>query len=209
VALAWAGGDWPHEDWPGPDDQYVRSVLHVSPPYQALRNMRVDVVMLWCADPRRALPELRDAIGGADGMDAPVIVLSPCRKPEVIVEVFQTGAGYLVDGDYITSMLSPVAMGAAVGHTPLSPVASNAVRDATQQACDTCEEPEAERLRALLSPRERQIMDLLTTGMSVPEIAQRLELRAKTVRNNLSNVYAKLDVRGSTEAVLRWLGGRS
>ncbi|MGW2289587.1 hypothetical protein [Streptomyces phaeochromogenes] len=28
----------------------------------------------------------------------------------------------------------------------------------------------------------------------------------KTVRNNLSNIYAKLDARGSTEAVLKWLG---
>jgi DNA-binding NarL/FixJ family response regulator len=66
-----------------------------------------------------------------------------------------------------------------------------------------------ERLRALLSPREQQIMELLSTGLGAQEIGLRLRLREKTVRNNLSNIYAKLDARGSTDAVLRWLGATS
>jgi DNA-binding CsgD family transcriptional regulator len=65
------------------------------------------------------------------------------------------------------------------------------------------------RLRSLLSPRERQIMELLSTGLGAQEIGLRLRLSEKTVRNNLSNIYAKLDARGSTDAVLRWLGAAS
>ena len=53
-----------------------------------------------------------------------------------------------------------------------------------------------ERLRSLLSPRERQIMELLSTGLGAQEIGLRLRLSEKTVRNNLSNIYAKLDARG-------------
>ncbi|MEV0735341.1 LuxR C-terminal-related transcriptional regulator [Streptomyces sp. NPDC050549] len=63
-----------------------------------------------------------------------------------------------------------------------------------------------ERLRALLSPREQQIMELLSTGLGARQIGQRLRLSEKTVRNNLSNIYAKLDARSGTDAVLRRLG---
>jgi DNA-binding NarL/FixJ family response regulator len=63
-----------------------------------------------------------------------------------------------------------------------------------------------ERLRALLSPREQQIMELLSTGLGAQQIGQRLRLSEKTIRNNLSNIYAKLDARSGTDAVLRWLG---
>jgi len=49
----------------------------------------------------------------------------------------------------------------------------------------------------------------LSTGLGAQEIGLRLRLSEKTVRNNLSNIYAKLDVRGGTEAVLRWLGATS
>jgi DNA-binding CsgD family transcriptional regulator len=61
-------------------------------------------------------------------------------------------------------------------------------------------------MRSQLSPREREIMELLSTGLGAQEIGLRLRLSEKTVRNNLSNIYAKLDVRGSMEAVLKWLG---
>ncbi|MDX3646334.1 hypothetical protein [Streptomyces sp. MB09-02B] len=43
-------------------------------------------------------------------------------------------------------------------------------------------------------------------GLGAQEIGLRLTLSEKTVRDNLSDIYAKPDVRGSTEAVLRWLG---
>jgi DNA-binding NarL/FixJ family response regulator len=101
-------------------------------------------------------------------------------------------------------MLSSAVMAATVGHTYLSPVACAALRDAAQRMPDGGET--GERLRSLLSPRERQIMELLSTGLGAQEIGLRLRLSEKTVRNNLSNIYAKLDVRGGTEAVLRWLG---
>jgi DNA-binding NarL/FixJ family response regulator len=49
-------------------------------------------------------------------------------------------------------------------------------------------------------------MELLSTGLGAQQIGQRLRLSEKTVRNNLSNIYAKLDARSGTDAVLRWLG---
>ncbi|MGW3109498.1 LuxR C-terminal-related transcriptional regulator [Streptomyces sp. NPDC001100] len=49
-------------------------------------------------------------------------------------------------------------------------------------------------------------MELLPTGPGVQQIWQRLRLSEKTVRNNLGNIYAELDARSGTDAVLRRLG---
>jgi DNA-binding NarL/FixJ family response regulator len=54
-----------------------------------------------------------------------------------------------------------------------------------------------------LTAREREILDLLADGRSNGEIAQALFISPKTVRNNLSSVYAKLQVADRTQAVVR------
>lgn len=55
-----------------------------------------------------------------------------------------------------------------------------------------------------LSAREREILELLASGKSNKEIAQRLSLTDGTVRWHLSHVYDKLHVRSRTEAVLKF-----
>lgn len=216
VALACAEGEWPHEDWPAPDDPHVGRALHVAPPYRELREEGVvDVVVLRCEEPASAFPVLLGAMGA---VSVPVIVVSPRRDTGTVVEVFRGGAGYLVEGDYCTCMLASAVVAATVGHTYLSPVACAALREGAQRVSGegagagigagvaAVAGDAMERLRNLLSPRERQIMELLSTGLGAQEIGLRLRLSEKTVRNNLSNIYAKLDARGSTDAVLRWLG---
>lgn len=70
-------------------------------------------------------------------------------------------------------------------------------------------EPEAE-IRGqldhagLLSPRERQIVELLSGGARVVTIAQRLQLSSHTVRNHLKSVFRKLNLRGQHELFEYW-----
>ncbi|WP_128380531.1 helix-turn-helix transcriptional regulator [Streptomyces cavernae] len=64
------------------------------------------------------------------------------------------------------------------------------------------------QLRRMLSPRERQVMDLVASGVKVAEIGRRMSLTAKTVRNYLWAIYTKLGVSTRTEAVLLWLDAR-
>ncbi len=52
-----------------------------------------------------------------------------------------------------------------------------------------------------LSPRERQILDLLSEGLRVKDIADRLELSPATVHTHVRNAIAKLEVETRTEAV--------
>jgi DNA-binding NarL/FixJ family response regulator len=202
VALACAEGDWPHDGWPAPDDPYVERVVRATPPYDTLRDDAVDVVVLRCEEPAQAFPVLLGALGDRG---VPVIVVSARTDTDTVVEVFRGGVGYLVEGDHCSHMLSSAVMAAAVGHTYLSPTACVALREGAGRM-PTAAGHTMERLRSLLSPREQEVMELLSTGLGAQQIGLRLRLSEKTVRNNLSNIYAKLDARGSTDAVLRWLG---
>ena len=54
-----------------------------------------------------------------------------------------------------------------------------------------------------LTEREREILALIARGQGNQEIAERLFLSLKTVRNHVSNIFAKLQVADRAQAVLR------
>jgi len=55
-----------------------------------------------------------------------------------------------------------------------------------------------------LSPREREILEFLTQGLSDKEIADRLGVKHGTVRFHLKHVYEKLHVRSRMEAAMKF-----
>jgi DNA-binding NarL/FixJ family response regulator len=55
-----------------------------------------------------------------------------------------------------------------------------------------------------LSPRERELLDLLSEGLANKEIAERMGLSVETVRDYLKRIYDKLHVRSRTEAALKY-----
>jgi DNA-binding NarL/FixJ family response regulator len=54
-----------------------------------------------------------------------------------------------------------------------------------------------------LTEREREILDLIAQGLSNPVIAEKLVLSPKTVRNHVSNIFSKLQVRDRSQAIIR------
>ena len=54
-----------------------------------------------------------------------------------------------------------------------------------------------------LTDREREILDLIARHETNPEIAKRLNLSQKTVRNHVSNIFTKLQVADRAQAVVR------
>lgn len=60
-----------------------------------------------------------------------------------------------------------------------------------------------------LSERERQILDLLVTGLDNKQMASRLAISDGTLRNQLSVLYEKLGVTNRTQAALAWRVRRS
>ena len=57
-----------------------------------------------------------------------------------------------------------------------------------------------------LSPREREILDLLVVGLLQKEIAERLGISYWTVQTHISRIYEKLHVRSRAQAVAKYLG---
>lgn len=56
--------------------------------------------------------------------------------------------------------------------------------------------------KPLLTPREREVFELLVQDKTSKEIAQQLFISEKTVRNHISNVMQKLNVKGRSQAVV-------
>jgi len=54
----------------------------------------------------------------------------------------------------------------------------------------------------LLTNREREVFELLVQDKTTKEIAQQLYISEKTVRNHISNVMQKLNVKGRSQAVI-------
>jgi DNA-binding NarL/FixJ family response regulator len=57
-------------------------------------------------------------------------------------------------------------------------------------------------LFASLSSRERQILTLMTEGLANTDIAERLSISEKTVRNHTSNIFDKLGVWSRAQAIV-------
>jgi len=64
-------------------------------------------------------------------------------------------------------------------------------------------EPSEDTAAGLLTTREHEVLDLIATGATNPEIARRLFLSTHTVKEHTSALYRKLKVRNRAEAVQR------
>lgn len=58
--------------------------------------------------------------------------------------------------------------------------------------------------RTTLTQRQTEIMDLVATGISRRDIAERLVLSPVTVSNHMRNILRILEVHSSLEAILKW-----
>jgi DNA-binding CsgD family transcriptional regulator len=65
-------------------------------------------------------------------------------------------------------------------------------------------EPNADP-RALLSPRECEVLDLASLGLTNAQIAARLDVTVHAVKFHLAGIYRKLGVTNRTEAVVQCL----
>ncbi len=139
----------------------------------------------------RRLLELRPAL--------PVLVLTMHEDDEHVFAALRAGAmGYLVkgsDGEEILRAVHSVASGEAVYGASVARRIVGFYAGATDSS--------AERAFPDLTPRELEVLEVLASGARNHEIARRLGMSEKTVRNHVSQVLAKLQVPDRTAAALR------
>ncbi|MFC5380407.1 response regulator [Aquipuribacter nitratireducens] len=139
----------------------------------------------------------------AESPSTGVVVLTMSEDDDTVFAALRAGArGYLLkgaDADEVVQALRTVAAGGAVFG------ASLAVRIAEYFAGRAAPAPDAGTGDPFphLTAREREVLDLVAAGRSNPQIAELLFLSPKTVRNCVSNVFAKLHVADRAEAIVR------
>jgi len=160
-----------------------------------------DVVVCYSDTPADDVRELWQVLGH----DMPAVLVAARRfDAQDVITCFDYGAtSYLVLTQTPEFCLVGASITTARGESCLSPVAATTLLRHVHRA--TFAAPAEPTTTSQLTPRERQIMELLVTGHTITEIAGHLTLTGKTVRNNLSSIYAKLQVRRQSEAILLWL----
>ena len=133
--------------------------------------------------------------------DCRVIVLTTFDDDEDVFEGLRAGAvGYLLK-DTPSDKLAEAIRAAARGESFLQPsIAAKVVAEFARLAPPTTLRPP---LAEALSERELDILRLVATGASNREIAATLFLAEGTVKNHLTNILGKLEVRDRTQAALK------
>ncbi len=125
--------------------------------------------------------------------DVGVVVLTMFEDDTSLVAALRVGArGYIVKGaghDEISRAIYAVARGEAILGATMSARLAAAVGP-----------HQTDRAFPNLTQREFEVLELLAHGLSNQQIADRLSVSPKTVRNNLSTVFSKLHVTSRTEA---------
>ena len=168
------------------------AMLERSAPDVVLMDLRMPVL-----DGIQATARIRDR-----WPDIPVLVLTTFDDDASLFGALRAGAaGYLLKDVSSETLLSAITA-AARGEAFLQSTVTGRVVAAFARLMESGG-PKAEALVLPLSPREREIVSLLGTGASNKEIADRLCLAEGTVKNHVTNILTKLDVRDRTQAALR------
>ncbi|MGW0535661.1 response regulator [Streptomyces sp. NPDC003032] len=134
-----------------------------------------------------------------DRPDVKVLVLSMSDDDDNVLAAMRAGAhGYLVKGadrEEILTAMRTVARGGAV-FGPRVALRLRTYFDSLAAAPGRSAFPE-------LTPRELEILDLLAGGLNYRQIARRLTISDKTVRNHVANIFAKLQVNDRAQAIVR------
>jgi DNA-binding NarL/FixJ family response regulator len=134
-----------------------------------------------------------------------IIMVTVYGDPDRIFQALRAGAcGYLLKRCTPEELVSAVRE-VQEGGAPMSREIARKVISHFQ-ALPTA--PESASEVDNLSPREREILELLTQGCADKEIADRLGVKHGTVRWHLQHVYEKLHVRSRTEAALKFKAKR-
>jgi len=127
-----------------------------------------------------------------------VLVLTMFDDDDSVFAAMRSGArGYLLKGTNQADILHAVHA-VATGGAVFGPAVAQRVLDffAHGTAHSAATFPQ-------LSDREREVLDLLAQGDSNGRIATRLTISEKTVRNHVSNIFAKLAVADRAQAIVR------
>jgi DNA-binding NarL/FixJ family response regulator len=128
-----------------------------------------------------------------------VLILTMFENDEFLFAAMRAGArGYLLKGadqDELLSAIQAVSLGGAV----FSP----SIADHMMRYFAAIKPAQSQSIFPELTEREVEVLDLIARGCNNSEIADKLVLSGKTVRNHVSNILHKLDLADRAQVIVR------
>jgi DNA-binding NarL/FixJ family response regulator len=140
---------------------------------------------------KKSLPECR------------VIVLTTFTDNETIFDALRAGAvGYLLK-DVGSAQLADSVRATARGESILDPSVAAKVVQEFSRVSSMVPASSSEVLPEPLSEREIELLGLVASGLSNKEIAEALFIAEGTVKNHITHILGKMEVRDRTQAALK------
>jgi DNA-binding NarL/FixJ family response regulator len=148
-----------------------------------------------------------DGVAVLEGLTAagalpPTLVLTTFEDDDVAIAAIKAGARGLMLKDVSLPDLAEAIRALADGRTAYQPVLTDGLVAAVRRAALPAT---AGILPEPLTPREREVLQLICGGYSNKEIAEFLRLAEGTIKNHVSSLLLKLDARDRTRAALKAL----
>lgn len=165
------------------------------------RELQPDVVLMDIRMP------VRDGISAIEILSQAcptcrTLVLTWSEDPDHLRAAVLAGAkGYLVHGRFSPERLAEAVRVVYGGGALITPTIAPALLDLVRDAVKTKSERTANG--PILTPREVEVLELIVAGKSNREISEALFIEEKTVKNHVSNIYAKLHLKNRYEAITR------
>jgi DNA-binding NarL/FixJ family response regulator len=177
-----------------PDCDVVGAVGDGRAVLDAVHDLRPDIVVMDVAMPllngldaarqlKRAVPKVK------------VIFLTMSEDPEVAAEAFRVGAsGYLLKNSAASELLQAIRE-VSRGRSYVTPLATRGLIDSFTHHAAAAVRP------AELSPRQREVLQLLAEGNTMKEIARVLKITPRTVAFHKYSKMEQLGIRSSAALV--------
>jgi DNA-binding NarL/FixJ family response regulator len=166
---------------------------------QAVRAQRPDVVLMDVRMPDLdGIAATRELLAGSPELK--VAILTTFEDDDYIFGALSAGAsGFLLKRTKPEELIAAIHTLAA-GDSLLSPSVTRRVIE--RMAGQPVSDPAAARRLAELTPREREVLELIAQGLSNSEIAAAFVIEESTVKTHVKRILMKLRLRDRVQAVI-------
>ena len=166
-----------------------------------VKRLRPDVVLMDVRMPRmNGLDAAREILSSGISPPVRVLMLTTFDIDDYVYEALSIGASGFMLKDAPAEELVRAVRVVADGQALLAPtVTRRLIADVTKRRATPKPKPAA---LGLLTPREREVLELIAQGLSNTEIATSLFVAEQTVKTHVGKVLAKLHLRDRAQAVV-------